>query len=331
MIANCHVTGKRFARLAALVSMVLIGFNCAIAAAGTPRVRHMLRPGSSGYGHLYAVSDNNGKGGVVAFPFDVNGLPGTSPSGTLAGGLVEPISLGFDGAGYMYVSDGSVKVYAPGASGNDQPVRSISVPAEPFWLAVDASGYVYVVAGFTSIEVFAPGAGPSSSPINTIPISSDYLMGLAIDAAGTIYAPGLFGIYIYKDPQHEQGPDRTLHIPEQNVGPVAVDNEQGRFYYRQEATIYDPWQAGEFGALNVNLSPIRIPRASEWVFQSNKCYDGGSSGTLIGGLAVNTNYLMYTCLPTSSVLVYNNAPGRQRRFVESLSVNLTLTGMAIGP
>ena len=236
----------------------------------------------------------------------------------------------------MYVADGLfVKVYAPGASGDDPPVRSISVPDQPEWLAVDAAGYVYVTAGFKHIEVFAPGAGPSSPPVNTIVRpGSDFFMGVAVDASGTLYATGFArDVYVYNDPIHEAQPDRTFDRGRSaGGGPIAVDAEQNRFYYREYAALYDPWQAAAFGALNPGLTPIPGSRGDEWIFFSDKCYSRGSSGTMIAGLAINTNYLMFSCAETSSVLVYNNLPGRQRKVLESLTATgFGLGEMALGP
>jgi hypothetical protein len=53
------------------------------------------------------------------------------------------LAIGFDGAGYIYVADtvpGEVNAYAPGASGNAQLVRWITV-YQPGSMAVTKAGY----------------------------------------------------------------------------------------------------------------------------------------------------------------------------------------------
>src|ERR1700722_9038037 len=69
---------------------------------------------------------------IVAYPLSKDGFPVRSPDWGLRGGLRGAIWVGFDGAGYLYVSDAvlnQVRIYAPGASGDAEPVRVIPLPA----------------------------------------------------------------------------------------------------------------------------------------------------------------------------------------------------------
>jgi hypothetical protein len=115
-----------------------------------------------------------------------------------------------DAARNIYVANGddgpgpaSVTVYAAGASGNVAPIRMITGTktglANPFGVAVDAKGYVYV-SNFSrtggSVVTFRPGANGNAAPVRTIVGSNTGLWaaaGIAIDAQGYVYVAGLGG------------------------------------------------------------------------------------------------------------------------------------------
>jgi hypothetical protein len=80
---------------------------------------------------------------VVAYALSRDGLPATKPDWQLTGGLRGAVWLGFDGAGDLYVSDevlSQVRIYAPGASSDAQPVRTLVLPGPGCALAVNAAG-----------------------------------------------------------------------------------------------------------------------------------------------------------------------------------------------
>ena len=100
-------------------------------------------------------------------------------------GLVDPVGLALDSAGYLYVANGyfvpdqtgnfvftgEVLVFAPGASGDVAPVRIISgsktllsKPAKG--VAVDSQGWIYVTD--RDILVFAPGTSGDIAPSQQI-------------------------------------------------------------------------------------------------------------------------------------------------------------------
>ena len=318
---------------AALLAVLLSFITTTVCGATILRAKHVDKSRET-FGRLYVAGGIFSRSGIVAFPLNARGLPYTTPDFQLVGGLKSPSSLAFDGQGYMYVSDDAyVKVYAPGARGQDQPVRAINVNG-PQWVAVDNAGYVYVVSGFTTIDVFAPGAGPSSQPINTITVGgNNFVFGLAASPGGTVYAAGFPYpiIYEYNDPVHEQTPDRTFTRPVPDFSwPIGFDATQNRLYFREGVYFYDPWYEGEYGATNPDFSPISpSERAAPFIFQSNDCVDQGSSGTVESGVAANANYLMYSCdAGAGGVLVYKNAPGRHK-LIERL--NGYANGIVIGP
>jgi hypothetical protein len=262
-----------------------------------------------GFGHLYVVRSR-----VYSYRLSQDGLPEGTPDGALD---IEPWSIGFDAAGYLYATDsGSVQVYAPHAQGAAQPIRSFAVKGAEF-LAVDAAGYVYVTSGYTSIEVFAPGANQSSTPINTITFDpTDYIMNLAVDALGRLYAYGGDTIYTFDDPIHESTPDGRFGSYGDVTPLLTIDVQDNRLYFRYERGA-NPWSSAQFRSLDLGGA---TPRASQWYFASDKCYnDEGSSGTFMGGLAVDENYLMFSCdTDNEGTLVYRNISGRQSRPVERL-------------
>ena len=96
-------------------------------------------------------------------------------------GLVDPVGLTLDSAGYLYVANGyfitdqtgnnvftgEVLVFAPGANGDVAPVRTISGSKTLFsnpakGVAVDSQGWIYVTD--RDILVFAPGANGDIAP-----------------------------------------------------------------------------------------------------------------------------------------------------------------------
>ena len=112
----------------------------------------------------------------------------------------------------------SVTVYAAGAMGNAKPIQTIAGSNtglnNPYDVAVDADGDIYVVNGNNSVTVYAGGATGNVAPMQTISGSNTGLnlpLGIALDPVNgdiyvanagegastpqsvTIYAPGATG------------------------------------------------------------------------------------------------------------------------------------------
>lgn len=107
-----------------------------------------------------------------------------APTRVIAGhntGLVDPVGLALDSAGYLYVANGyfitdqtgnntftgEILVFAPGANGDVAPVRTISgsntlFTGPAYGIAVDSQGWIYVTD--RDILVFAPGANGDIAP-----------------------------------------------------------------------------------------------------------------------------------------------------------------------
>ncbi len=101
-----------------------------------------------------------------------------------------PDSVGFDASGNLYVSslgDGTMKVYAPGASGNATPIRSVE-KLPPFRATgVDSAGNVYVAVdnddSTSAVLVYSAGANGVSTPVRTL---SGAATGIVLPTAVTI-------------------------------------------------------------------------------------------------------------------------------------------------
>jgi hypothetical protein len=156
---------------------------------GSPPVR-VLRPGSSsgtvsgmavdGGGWLYlSVSDSKSAGRIEVYAPGASGdvTPGRTISGSRTG-LASPGPIALDGSGRLYVTNGRrpagngvIRVYAPGARGQDRPVRTLVGPATkldpPNDIEFDSQGNMYVT-GAERVSVFRPQAYGNEAPIRTI-------------------------------------------------------------------------------------------------------------------------------------------------------------------
>ena len=327
--------GSEFCRKAPMRSLSTMILCACVAAMVSPaqasaKTREHRAPSTAPYHHLWAVS-----GGVRSYPLDPDGLPSTVADTILLGGLEEPFDLGFDGAGYLYVTDGQfgvreVKVYAPHSIGNAQPVRTIPVPQQPEWIAVDPTGYVYVTAAYQAIDVFAPGAGPSSQPINVIPVPpSQLFFGLRLDQLGHLYVTDYSRwLWEYDDPIHEQAPDHSFQRPAYFAWPITFDTDDNRVYFRVAPPDFNPWNDSDYAALGPDLQPLP-QRGNLWIFSSKVCMGSSSPGGSEPGVAVNTNYLMFACNDSGQIFVYHNHPGRQEKPVEI--IDAYAVGIIFGP
>jgi len=164
--------------------------------------------------------------------------PGAAtPTRTIAGAATKldtPLAVGVDATGAAYVLNRSsdsgttaiarMGVYAPGASGNVAPLRTMTVPAGD-QLAVTPDGTVVVIGGTgtigsysTQLNVYAPGSG-GPAPTRTIspPAGAQFSMLLGVDALGDVYAtavaPGAPTDVLVYGPDAAGGPIRTIAVP----------------------------------------------------------------------------------------------------------------------
>jgi hypothetical protein len=260
-------------------------------------------------------------GSVVAYPLAEDGLPAKTPDWRLNGGLRDAYAIGFDGAGNLYVSDfllNQVRIYAWGASADDLPVRTIPLPGPGCTMAVNKAGYVFVTVSIgigcgSTVYIYAPVTGPLPQawvpqPIHTITNTKyAFFDDLVIDSRGRLYAaPVSTDIYVYNDPVNEwQSPNEDLvkQHPEYDIyAPIAVGQEDGDLYMQTAVLRQRGWEGHAKRSLSVKRPDV--------LSFSRECNGSGSFG-IENSLAVNQNYLMYTCWSEPGLFVYRNLPGHQ--------------------
>lgn len=175
---------------------------------------------------LYFVSDANSNA-VTAYPLTANG--NVAPTQNIVGaatGLGFPRRVVLDSTLNIYIANApagpalhSITVYAPAATGNVAPLRTISGAATGLTgvdgLAIDGGGNLFAAncaacfhsSGSDGILIFAPGANGNVAPTNTIAGAATTLnapTALTFDANGnllvsngggsvTTFAPGATG------------------------------------------------------------------------------------------------------------------------------------------
>ncbi len=136
-----------------------------------------------------------GADGVATYTLSSHGGTQIRSLGGSATGINGPYGIAYDSTGNLYVASSSIVVFAPGASGNVAPSRTISTGiAVPSGIALDAANDLFVSDGTTttsaSIPVYAPG---TSSPARTLSnVVNDVFSGapgIAVDAAGDVFVP----------------------------------------------------------------------------------------------------------------------------------------------
>ncbi len=174
-------------------------------------------------GKIYVVNDGVASGNpdrITVYPSgsDADVAPIATISGSPNGidGLSDPQAIVASPDGTIFVanatsgykSHGTITVYAPGATGEVQPIRTISGTNDsdqtglddPIALAIDSAQNLYVLNsglhnnGAGSIRVYSPTANGNVSPIRTIANDASgpkthfqSPVGMALDSAGKIY------------------------------------------------------------------------------------------------------------------------------------------------
>lgn len=110
---------------------------------------------------------------------------------------MQAVGLAIDSRGRVYVSDGvgTIKVFARGASGSPEPLRTVTGPdtglVNAVGLAIDAQDRLWVANGTdASVLMFAAGAAGNAAPQRTIAGPSTGLVRLGavtLDALGRVY------------------------------------------------------------------------------------------------------------------------------------------------
>ena len=195
----------RFGSLFAVGACAAIAIGCASHAVPPTKssvsrnaIPAPVETGSPGPHQLFvadATSDS-----VIAFDWFANG--DVTPEQDVQGpntGLTAPQTVDIDQRSFVYVGDTgptgpNIKVYAPDATGDAAPVRTITSSAmtdAPVGLALDRARDIYVASQTDGVLVFAPGANGVVSPIRTIAGPDTGLSdveAVALDAANNVFA-----------------------------------------------------------------------------------------------------------------------------------------------
>lgn len=164
--------------------------------------------------------------------------PGQGPIATDASGQIYILYSTSDGA----IPSAEIVVYSPNATGNASPSRTIQLDYQPYKLAVDPTGRVYVAnlpADYTTgapatVSVYAADASGAATPLRTFVMTTALATtrDMVADAAGNLYVAaclrgGPWAIAVY--PPTANGPStpaRTIEFGPLTlfVSGVAVDS-----------------------------------------------------------------------------------------------------------
>jgi IPT/TIG domain len=147
-----------------------------------------------------------------------------APIGAITGlghGDFQGLAVAPDGTTYV-AFQGLIAVYAPGASGNTAPERTITgtttTLVDPGGLAIDASGNLWVADSSVAVLEFAAGASGDVAPLRTLTGPAGLLnapVDLKIGSDGSIYVANAgsvdSGIYVFaKGANGTDAPTRSI-------------------------------------------------------------------------------------------------------------------------
>ena len=157
-------------------------------------------------GRVYVASQNNNS--IVVHAKNASGP--SSPVRRISGaatGLAQPRDVALDSNGFLYVAEagGTVRVFAPGATGNVAPVKTFGTGAGTAY-GIDVSGGEIFVRKATSYLVYAPSA--SGSPATAERTVSGLGNGQSITVAGSkVWVPSGSSLRAYA--RSADGPGAT--------------------------------------------------------------------------------------------------------------------------
>jgi hypothetical protein len=172
-------------------------------------------------GHAYV---GNVSGALERYPI-VNGVVSSKADSILFVSNYGLSAIAPDGTAYVTTFTGwQVAVYAPGASGNAQPIRTLNLGAHAGALTVDPFGYLYVVIYPVpgKIDMFAPGAAGNASPVSTI--ANEAPGAMAVGADGNLYMSSYQGVHVYATPLTQPVLTRSMCVAEL-VGNLALSTK----------------------------------------------------------------------------------------------------------
>ncbi|MBV9719405.1 MAG: hypothetical protein JOZ77_08795 [Candidatus Eremiobacteraeota bacterium] len=147
-----------------------------------------------------------------------------------------PIAIG--SGGDLYVTDEeneSVEVYRKGATGYEQPIRTLLLPFVPSSVAVNRAGNEFV-GGFTNgyVAVYAPGASGSANTIQRIALPDRHpdINGVAVDSSGDLYVSDSNEVSEFSTPTTSPTLERAIVGSGQQNSPtgLAPNDATGELY-----------------------------------------------------------------------------------------------------
>jgi hypothetical protein len=336
--------------LAAIVSPQS-AFAGPAASARAAAIHGSLAPAPGPQGHLYVLDVSSLA--VYRFPLGPDGLPATSPDGTLKlVGARDPQGLAVDPSGHIFVADPVTQVvseYAAGANGPQPPISTLNLFGYgPFHLKMDSAERLYIEYGANqnqSIGIYAKGAQGADQPMSVIApyydpeLAADYV----ITPSGTLYildwstGAGIIGysnVFLNSAKGYPSAPDIFMQLqgpggPLGEFDPgysMAFDDETSQLYFQ-----FLPQDNGldmDFAVRKVPYSGYPTERDS--MLYSKRCpAQYGQSG----GAVIAKEYLIVSCEFDPEVLVYRKDRFGIRNPVE-IAGRGTLGGpsqIAIGP
>jgi hypothetical protein len=248
--------------------------------------------------------------------------------------------LGFDRQGNLYVSDQdqhTVSVYAPGASGDAKPIRSLSLGNDtPQTLAVDPHGYLFVYdLNSGTINAYKPGANGNESPVQQIRNwgSTSSVPDIAIDKRGRMYSVirGVpVSVEVYDDPVHATQPSELLLPDGQEalwVYSIALSQSQKELYIQYLGFSEGSWNWAAFA--DRHLGGPGEPQ--DRTIHTKDCPHFPSDPSEVFGLAVSGKYLIASCFGVGVFVYDSNHYGRQHA-VEALNAPFVANwAVVLGP
>jgi DNA-binding beta-propeller fold protein YncE len=210
-----------------------------------------------------------------------------------------PIAIGR--TGNLFVSDEeneSIEVYRKGATGSQQPMRTLLLPFVPSCVAVDRNGYEYA-GGFSNgfVAVYAPGAHGHANTIQRIALPDGHpdINGVTVDAGGNLYVSDSNEVSEFATPTAKPTLVRAIVGSGEQSSPtgMALANLTGELYVANAGDsnilAYSPTANGHDHPdrrISSNTPPLKGPVAV--AVRGSALYS--TSGTSLDGAAVGFRF-----------------------------------------